>query len=122
MALQAETKDCTGLSDSELSEMADICADGTAGYERHVRDSLNAAEEKARTVGAHMVMIGILPTLAEGHLGLDTLSANPRYRLLSEQIMAARGEDITIPKKDISEPVFHHGQGGVREIVLARCS
>ena len=33
MALQAETKDCTGLSDSELSEMADICADGTAGYD-----------------------------------------------------------------------------------------
>ena len=33
MALQAETKDCTGLSDSELSEMADICADGSAGYD-----------------------------------------------------------------------------------------
>jgi uncharacterized sporulation protein YeaH/YhbH (DUF444 family) len=28
-----------------------------------------------------------------------------------------RGEDITIPKKDISEPVFHHGQGGVRDMV-----
>jgi uncharacterized protein len=28
-----------------------------------------------------------------------------------------RGEDITIPRKDINEPVFHHGQGGVREIV-----
>jgi hypothetical protein len=28
-----------------------------------------------------------------------------------------RGEEISIPKKDISEPVFHHGQGGVREIV-----
>ena len=28
-----------------------------------------------------------------------------------------RGEDITIPKRDISEPVFGHGQGGVREIV-----
>jgi uncharacterized sporulation protein YeaH/YhbH (DUF444 family) len=28
-----------------------------------------------------------------------------------------RGEDITIPKKDITEPVFHHGQGGVREVV-----
>jgi len=28
-----------------------------------------------------------------------------------------RGEDITIPKKDISEPVFHHGQGGVRDVV-----
>jgi len=33
MALQAETKDCTGLSDSALSEMADICADGAAGYD-----------------------------------------------------------------------------------------
>jgi uncharacterized sporulation protein YeaH/YhbH (DUF444 family) len=28
-----------------------------------------------------------------------------------------RGEDIHIPRKDISEPVFHHGQGGVRETV-----
>ncbi|WP_298234677.1 YeaH/YhbH family protein [uncultured Azohydromonas sp.] len=28
-----------------------------------------------------------------------------------------RGEEISIPKKDISEPVFHHGQGGVREVV-----
>lgn len=28
-----------------------------------------------------------------------------------------RGEDIRIPKKDISEPVFGHGQGGTREMV-----
>ena len=33
MALHVETKDCTGLSDSELSDMADICADGSAGYD-----------------------------------------------------------------------------------------
>jgi uncharacterized sporulation protein YeaH/YhbH (DUF444 family) len=28
-----------------------------------------------------------------------------------------RGEDIHIPRKDLNEPVFGHGQGGVREIV-----
>lgn len=28
-----------------------------------------------------------------------------------------RGEDIRIPKKDISEPVFHHGSGGQRDMV-----
>ncbi len=28
-----------------------------------------------------------------------------------------RGEEIRIPKRDISEPVFGHGQGGVREVV-----
>ncbi len=33
MALEVETTDCTALSDSDVSEMADICADGTAGYD-----------------------------------------------------------------------------------------
>ena len=28
-----------------------------------------------------------------------------------------RGEEIHIPKRDLSEPVFGHGQGGVREVV-----
>jgi gamma-glutamyl:cysteine ligase YbdK (ATP-grasp superfamily) len=69
---------------------------GLTTFEETLRRSLNDAEKKSSEVGAHMVMIGILPTLAEGHLGLDTLSSNPRYRLLSEQIMSARGEDISI--------------------------
>ena len=33
MAIDVETKDCTALSDAELGEMADICADGPAGYD-----------------------------------------------------------------------------------------
>src|SRR3954452_22266396 len=65
-----------------------------AATERDIRDSLNTAEERARSVGAHMVMIGILPTLGEAHLTADALSANPRYQLLNEQIFAARGEDL----------------------------
>jgi len=28
-----------------------------------------------------------------------------------------KGEDIRIPKKDLSEPSFHHGEGGTREFV-----
>ncbi|SDW16582.1 YeaH/YhbH family protein [Marinobacter mobilis] len=28
-----------------------------------------------------------------------------------------RGENVSIPSRDIQEPVFHHGQGGRREIV-----
>ena len=69
---------------------------GLTTFENTLRDSLNDAEAKSAAVGAHMVMIGILPTLAEGHMAVDSLSANPRYRLLSEQILNARGEDITI--------------------------
>ncbi len=69
---------------------------GLAEFEREVRASLNAADEKARGVGAHLVMIGILPTLRRAHLTLDALSTNPRYALLNEQIFAARGEDLHV--------------------------
>jgi hypothetical protein len=69
---------------------------GTAEFEHDVRASLNWAEEKANQVGAHLVMIGILPTLGRQHLTIDALSANPRYALLNEQIFAARGEDLSI--------------------------
>jgi hypothetical protein len=33
VAFDVETKDCTALSDAELTEMADICADGPAGFD-----------------------------------------------------------------------------------------
>ncbi len=69
---------------------------GLTEFEREVRTSLNAAEQQARTAGAHMVMIGILPTLRREHLTLDSLSANPRYALLNEAVFAARGEDLDI--------------------------
>ncbi|MBA2717280.1 MAG: glutamate--cysteine ligase [Propionibacteriales bacterium] len=69
---------------------------GIGSFEQDVRNSLNAAESKARQVGAHMVMVGILPTLQTDHMHTETLSANPRYRLLNDQIFAARGEDLDI--------------------------
>ncbi len=74
---------------------------GFTAFEEGVRKSLNHAEEKANELGAHMVMIGILPTLSAGHMSPEALSANPRYQLLSDQILAARGEDIVI---DIGGP------------------
>ena len=61
-----------------------------------IRDTLNRAEERSRTTGSHMMIIGILPTVDEDHLCADTLSANSRYALLNEQIFAARGEDLHI--------------------------
>jgi gamma-glutamyl:cysteine ligase YbdK (ATP-grasp superfamily) len=69
--------------------------------EAELRASLNDAEDRARTVGAHIVMIGMLPTLTPDHLTMDALSANPRYGLINQQIFAARGEDLHI---DIEGP------------------
>src|SRR3954463_3114247 len=69
---------------------------GVSGFEDDLRTSLNQAETKANEVDAHMVMIGILPTLEDGHLSPSKISPNPRYKLLSDQILAARGEDLVI--------------------------
>src|SRR6201995_2835462 len=70
--------------------------DGLTAFEDVLRRSLNDAEERSAAIGAPLVMIGILPTLAPGHVTVDNLSPNPRYKLLSEQILNARGEDISI--------------------------
>ncbi|MFZ2501473.1 MAG: glutamate--cysteine ligase [Nocardioides sp.] len=69
---------------------------GLSTFETNLRRSLNDADDKSAEVGAHLVMIGILPTLAEGHMAPSSISANPRYALLSDQILAARGEDLVI--------------------------
>jgi gamma-glutamyl:cysteine ligase YbdK (ATP-grasp superfamily) len=70
---------------------------GGAGHlEDEVRHDLNHATERGNEVGGRLVMIGILPTLRESDIGEESLSANPRYRLLNEQIFAARGEDMYI--------------------------
>jgi gamma-glutamyl:cysteine ligase YbdK (ATP-grasp superfamily) len=86
-----------GLFNIEINvPPARIAGDGLDSLETALRDDLNAAQEKASAVGAHLLMIGILPTLQEEHLAPESLSANPRYHLLSDQILAARGEDIEI--------------------------
>ncbi len=67
-----------------------------SALEQETRASLNSAEERARSAGARMMMIGILPTVSAHHLSADSFSANPRYQLLNQQIFAARGEDLEI--------------------------
>ncbi|MDQ1617477.1 MAG: hypothetical protein QOE19_46, partial [Actinomycetota bacterium] len=54
-----------------------------------IRKSLNHADDVSRQTGTNVVMIGILPTLRPEHLTEHTLSDNPRYRLINEQVFAA---------------------------------
>jgi gamma-glutamyl:cysteine ligase YbdK (ATP-grasp superfamily) len=74
-----------GLSGSSLIDL-----------EHELRASLNDADERSRALGAHIVMVGVLPTIDQEHLTGESISANPRYALLNEQIFAARGEDLHI--------------------------
>ena len=83
--------------------------DAPARLEEEIRDSLNEADAKARGTGSRLVMIGILPTLRDEHMHEDTLSANARYRVLNEQIFAARGEDMRIAIDGPDKLLTHAG-------------
>ena len=72
-------------------------------FEDELRDKLNAADERSRSQGARIVMVGILPTVTAGHMSVATLSPNARYKLLNDQIILARGEDIRIAIEGVEE-------------------
>ncbi|MGW3570758.1 glutamate--cysteine ligase [Streptomyces sp. NPDC000941] len=61
-----------------------------------LRTGLSYADRKAGEVDSEIVMIGILPTLVARDLGSANLSYDDRYKLLNEQMLAARGEDFLI--------------------------
>ena len=69
---------------------------GLSRFERSLRQSLNAVEERASAIDTHLLMVGILPTLNEEHLSFEALTNNPRDQLLNDQMLAARGEDFVI--------------------------
>ena len=73
-----------------------LADDEALQLERELRSALDAADEKARTAGAGLVMIGMLPTLRREHFDLRWLSVNPRYTALNEQIFAERREEMML--------------------------
>ncbi len=77
--------------------------------EQELRANLNRADASARGTGSGLVMVGILPTLREEHMHEGTISANERYRVLNEQIFAARGEDMRIEIEGAERLLTHAG-------------
>jgi gamma-glutamyl:cysteine ligase YbdK (ATP-grasp superfamily) len=73
-----------------------LTGDALTVLEQDVVGKLAHATGRAQGTGSRPVMIGILPTLRESDVTDEAMSANPRYRLLNEQMIAARGEDMRI--------------------------
>jgi gamma-glutamyl:cysteine ligase YbdK (ATP-grasp superfamily) len=73
-----------------------LTGDALSALERDVSGKLAHAAARMLRTGSRLVMVGILPTLRQGDVTDDAMSANPRYRLLNEQMIAARGEDMRI--------------------------
>jgi gamma-glutamyl:cysteine ligase YbdK (ATP-grasp superfamily) len=75
--------------------------DAAIELEDEMRASLNLASAAAEKRGAHIVAVGILPTIMPEHFQGEWISANNRYTALNDSIFYARGEDIYL---DIEGP------------------
>ncbi len=84
-----------------------LAAGALAQMERALADGLATGDRHAQLAGARLAMIGILPTLREEHATEESMSPNPRYRLLNEQMCAARGEDIRLSIEGAERLVTH---------------
>jgi gamma-glutamyl:cysteine ligase YbdK (ATP-grasp superfamily) len=61
-----------------------------------LRVAFGYADRMAGEFDAQVVMIGVLPTITEEEVAPESFSPVARYTLLNDQIMAARGERISL--------------------------
>jgi gamma-glutamyl:cysteine ligase YbdK (ATP-grasp superfamily) len=80
---------------------------GFAAFRAELVAHLEHAEAAAAALDTHLVMVGILPTLQEQHIGPDSMSPSTRYEALNDQILAARGEELRIVIADDDRLVIH---------------
>ena len=77
----------------------------TGSVFREIEEELNTsfqfARRRAEELDAHVLMVGVLPTVSDLDITIEAMSANPRYHLLNQQVLEARGEDIVV---DIDGP------------------
>lgn len=69
---------------------------GISWYESDLAAVLSEVREAADKAGVYCCPIGTMPTLFTDHIGIEALSSARRYRVLNDEIMAARGEDVHI--------------------------
>jgi hypothetical protein len=132
MAIQVETKDCTALSDSELSDMGDICVDGPAGYEfgllskqREEWVLISRASDNGKLCGfsfCTLERIGGTPCLLIGLASVKRGSKRDSVlkALMQDQyrraVLAFPDEDVLVGSKFI-DPAGYQAFKGLEDVV-----
>jgi hypothetical protein len=127
MSIEVETKDCTALSDAELAEMADLCADGPAGYEigllskqREEWVLISEARDGARLLGysfCTLERIGGTPCLLWGLASIRRNSKRDTVlkALCGDQfrraVLAFPDEDVLVGTRFIDPGAFQSFKG-----------
>lgn len=77
------------------SHPAALQGDALAAMEKNLAATWSACQETAADLNAHLIMIGILPSVTQQQLSLKNMSSQARYRALNEQVFKLRhGEPL----------------------------
>ena len=71
--------------------------------EEEVCEVVRVVREGARPLGAEVLLAGILPTLQNSDLRLESITPNPRYLALNDAVMRMRGGRINVHIKGVDE-------------------
>jgi len=72
----------------------DLGGDCLSGMERELDEHLRAVRGAAEAEGVGVVLTGILPTLEKRHLGLESMTPNPRFYQLNHVMRELRGGEF----------------------------
>jgi len=90
------------------SDPVSLTGDVFARLHRQLQATWQRARRHAESMGHHIVMVGILPTLKQADLTLGNMSDMHRYRALNEQILLARGKPVHIDIGGAEHLKFDH--------------
>jgi CBS domain-containing protein len=76
--------------------------------ENELHDVIARVRESCREFDADVVLTGILPTLNQSHLGIESLTPNPRYHELNDAMRKLRRGDFAITLKGLDELQVTH--------------
>jgi CBS domain-containing protein len=76
--------------------------------ERELEEVLEIAHNSAKTLGANVLLAGILPTLQKSDLTLDNLAPLSRYQELNRGVIRLRGGPLSIHIKGLDELHLTH--------------
>ena len=132
MAIDCETKDCTALSDAELSEMADMCAEAGAPYDVGVLSKqceewvlITQVHDGERLAGfsfCTLERIGGTPSVL---IGLASVKRSPRREAvlaammgdqLRRAVLAFPDEDVLVGTRFV-DPAAFAAFAGLEDIV-----
>ncbi len=130
--IDVTTKDCTALADNELAEMADLCAEGTTGYEvgflskqREEWVLVTHAREEGKLRGfafSTLERIGGTPSLLIGVASfVKTNASEPALKALMRDlyrraVLAFPDEDVLVGTR-VQDPAAYRAFAGLTDTV-----